>query len=132
MTIKYERPKPRIDLTSLIDIMFSLVLFFVVFTTFRTYEANINLQLPKASTGDNALKSMVVISINKEGNFYLSGQQVSEEQLLASVKTRLASNPGEVVIIRADESIPYSYIVKALDVVQAGGGYNISLAVEKH
>ncbi len=132
MTIKYERPKPRIDLTSLIDIMFSLVLFFVVFTTFRTYEANINLQLPKASTGDNALKSMVVISINKEGNFYLSGQQVSEEQLLASVKTKLASNPNEVVIIRADESIPYSYIVRALDVVQAGGGYNISLAVEKH
>jgi len=132
LTIKYERPKPRIDLTSLIDIMFSLVLFFVVFTTFRTYEANINLQLPKASTGDNALKSMVVISINKEGNFYLSGQQVSEEQLLASVKTKLASNPNEVVIIRADESIPYSYIVRALDVVQAGGGYNISLAVEKH
>ena len=104
----------------------------MVFTTFRTYEANINLQLPKASTGDNALKSMVVISINKEGNFYLSGQQVSEEQLLASVKTKLASNPNEVVIIRADESIPYSYIVRALDVVQAGGGYNISLAVEKH
>ncbi|HHY19257.1 MAG TPA: biopolymer transporter ExbD [Firmicutes bacterium] len=131
MTIKYENKRPRIEITALIDIMFSLVLFFVVFTTFRTYEASINLQLPKAATGESALQGLMVISISKEGDMYLSDRRMSEEQLLASVKTRLASNPQEVIVIRADESIPYSYVVKAMDIVQAGGGYNISLAVEK-
>lgn len=131
MSIKYESRRPKIELTALIDIMFSLILFFVVFTTFKTYEASMNLQLPKASTGESALKGLMVISIDKEGSMYLSDKPLSEEQLLASVKTRIAGNPDEVIIIRADEMIPYAYVIKAMDVVQAGGGYNISLAVEK-
>jgi len=103
----------------------------VVFTTFKTYDASINLQLPKAATGENALKSMMVISIDKEGNMHLGEQVLTEEQILASVKTKLAINPGEVIIIRADEAIAYAHVIKALDIVQAAGGYNISLAVEK-
>lgn len=131
MSIKYESKRPRLEITALIDIMFSLVLFFVVFTTFRTYDASINLQLPKAATGENALKSIMVISIDKEGNMHLGEQVLTEEQILASVKTKLATNPGEVIIIRADEAIAYAHVIKALDIVQAAGGYNISLAVEK-
>jgi len=131
VTIKYESKRPRLEITALIDIMFSLVLFFVVFTTFRTYDASINLQLPKAATGEDALKSMMIISIDKEGQMYLGEQILSEEQILASVKTKLALNPDEVIIIRADEAIAYGYAIKAIDIVQAAGGYNISLAVEK-
>jgi len=112
--------------------MFSLVLFFVVFTTFRTYEASINLQLPKASTGESALKSLMVISVDRNGDMYLLDKPLSEEQILASVKTRIAENPEEVIIIRADEQIPYLHVIKAMDIVQAGGGYNISLAVESN
>jgi len=130
--IKYESRKPKIELTALIDIMFSLVLFFVVFTTFRTYEASINLQLPKASTGESALKSLMVISVDRNGDMYLLDKPLSEEQILASVKTRIAENPEEVIIIRADEQIPYLHVIKAMDIVQAGGGYNISLAVESN
>ena len=128
--IKYESNKPKIDLTPLIDIMLSLILFFVIFTSFRVYEAAINLQLPKASTGEGALKSSLVISVDQNGDMYLGDNRLSEEQILASVKTRLADNPQEVIIIRAHEDIPYMYVIIAMDIVQAGGGYNISLAVE--
>jgi biopolymer transport protein ExbD len=122
---------PSINLTSMIDVVFLLLIFFMVATQFTNSERQIDLQL--SNVGE--LKPMVsppdqrVISVNELGHCHLDGQPVSMEQLtqqLIGLRTRY---PGIRVVVRADQRVALQHFAAASAAAQRAGVTSVGLAV---
>lgn len=119
------------DITPMIDVVFFLLVFFMVFFTVRTAPLGLNVELPRAVTGNPQAAARFEIAVDKSGNMYVSGSRVSNAQLQQVLAERLRVNPDMFVIVKADKEVRYEYVVNALDEVRAAGGYRLGLAVEQ-
>lgn len=123
------RRKPNIQIVPLIDVIFFILVFFMLFTTFRTQPAGLNLELPKAATSDKQSPSQVTISIAADGRMFLGDRQVNSSALKKEISQSLKKRPDLFVVIRADKNTRYDYVVQAMDDVRQVGGYRFGLAV---
>lgn len=110
----------EINLASLIDVVFILLLFFVVSTTF-TSETQLKVDLPEAATGtrleDTALKQLEII-INAEGSYSLNGQALLNsdlEGLMAALQRESGGDNSLPLSISADGKTPHQAVVTAMD-----------------
>lgn len=123
------RKKPNVQIVPLIDVIFFILVFFMLFTTFRTQPAGLNLELPKAATSDKQSPSQVTVSIPADGRMYLGDRQVTSAALRSEVSKALQRRPDLFVVIRADKNARYDYVVQAMDDIRQVGGYRFGLAV---
>ncbi len=125
--------KHGIDLTSMIDIVFNLLIFFMVSTTL-TNTPLIKVNLPKSSSSAEAEKSEhIFITISKTGEVFLNKEEVSIEGLTAKLK-ELSLEPNatdNVVIIRADEEVPTKLLIESMDIAKSLGFYQLSIATSE-
>lgn len=126
--------EPDINLTPLIDVVFLLLIFFMVSTTFE-HQSRINVDLPEASAepvkpDDESLE----IIIDAQGRFFIGDRQVVNTET-RTLKLAIGKAMGErqkmPVIIRADASTPHQSVVTALDAVGQLGLTSVSLATSK-
>src|SRR5690606_8988959 len=118
-----------VNIVPLIDVMFFLVLFFVVTTTFRTETAGLDIQLPSAATARQNVPAELVITIREDRRAYLGGRAVTSAQLQAEVRQASATRLDLLVIIRGDGGARSGQIVKAVDDVPAVGGHRLVAGV---
>jgi biopolymer transport protein ExbD len=123
------RKKPNVQIVPLIDVIFFILVFFMLFTTFRTQPAGLNLELPKAATSDKQSPSQVTVSIAADGRMYLGDRQVNSATLKSEIGKSLQRRPDLFVVIRADKNTRYDYVVQAMDDIRQVGGYRFGLAV---
>jgi biopolymer transport protein ExbD len=125
---------PEINLTPLIDVVFLLLIFFMVSTTFE-HQSRIQIELPEATAeASQPEDESLEILIDAQGRYFLGDQQVVNTELKTlKGAIRKAVGPGEVmpVIIRADARTPHQAVVRALDATSQLGLVNISLATSK-
>lgn len=125
------RKRPRVDIVPMIDVMFFLVVFFMIFSTFRfTYEG-IHVDLPRAASAQEQVASEVVVTITKEGAYYFDDRLTTAEGLKDAVRRALAENREAVVIIRADREARWEWVVTAMDAMTEAGGSSVSFTVER-
>ncbi|MBR2839048.1 MAG: biopolymer transporter ExbD [Kiritimatiellae bacterium] len=123
---------PGIALTSMLDVIFLLLCFFVTVSVFSQWENEISIQLPTAATAQepDRLPGEIVINLSKEGKVMVNGRVLE----LGELKSRLARiskfYPGQPVIIRADRETAYEKLVGVIDVCRAADVWNFSLATE--
>jgi len=127
---RQRRRRPTINIVPLIDVMFFLVLFFVVFTTFRIDPVGIRVDLPRAATGAVIERSELRITVTQQGAMFINGQAASVDQVRARVREAVARRPDTLIIVSADRRVAYDYVVRAMDAARQGGGYRIALSVE--
>lgn len=124
-------PRSRPDITPMIDVIFFLLVFFMVFFTVRTAPLGLDVQLPKAVTGSPQSAASFEVVVDKSGAFYISGKKVSGTELRQALTERLQVNPDILVIVKADKEVLYEHVVAALDHVRGVGGSRLGLAVEQ-
>lgn len=124
------RRTPQIQLTPLVDVVFNLLAFFIIFTVFRGSESAIALRLPKAATAEQAPQTPIVVTVPASGDFYVGDTPLSRDALDRVLARQLAADPSRAVIIKADRSARYERLVEALDAVRENGGSRIALGVE--
>lgn len=132
--MNFERTRKRRrspDITPLIDVMFFLLVFFMVFSTIKTEPMGLDVELPRAVTGSAQTSTSFEVLVDKSGAFYVSGRQVSGTQLEQQLAERLRVNPDIFVFVKADKEVRYEHVVKALDHVRGVGGYRLGLAVDQ-
>jgi len=114
---------PVVDLTPVIDMVFLLLIFFLVATTFQQIEREMNVVLPSAAaaTPISAALRELVINVNSEGQIIVAGKRLEPDELSTMVKTAVAGNPNQKVSVRGDRTTAYSNIVRVLDICKAGG-----------
>jgi biopolymer transport protein ExbD len=126
--------EPAVNLTPLIDVVFILLIFFMVSTTFQR-ESEIKIELPEASSEPVEEKEEVLeIVIDIEGHYFIDEQQVVNTEL-ETLKTAIRKFLGEQteipVVIRADRNTPYESVVRAMDATAQLGLLQMSLATNQ-
>lgn len=129
--INNSNPGPRLNMTSLIDVVFLLLIFFMVTTTFEK-QAKLKIELPEATEKVNAqAKEQLVISISHKGNIYLNNNELANTQyetISASLKRMIADKEKPPVVIRADANAAHKYVVTVMDVLADLGFSSVSIA----
>ncbi len=126
-----QRRKPRIDIVPMVDVMTFLIVFFMLFTTFRTNPAGLDIKLPRAETATAHKTSTTVVTIDKAGNVYLGDKRTSLDNLKITINQRIQKNPSEIVVIRADNSTSYQKLVDVMDIARLAGAARLALAADK-
>ncbi len=127
MNLKDRRSSFQVEVytSSLNDIMFFLLLFFLIVSTLVNPSV-IKLLLPKASASTTVSKMQVTLSVDKNKNYYLNNVQVPLENLEAEIKKAIANIPSPTIILRFDSSLSVQDLV---DVLQIGTKMQIKMVL---
>lgn len=123
--------KSEINVVPMLDVIFFLLIFFMLFTTFRTETQGFNLNLPKAVTGDGQSAQLLTITVTQDGTTFVGDLRADAQLIQGQVRKYLDKEPQGIVLVKADESVRYRYIVQVMDSVRAVGGYRVALAVQQ-
>ena len=132
MNLRRRRPAdPEVNLISLIDVVFLLLLFFLLSTTFNQ-QSSIHIDLPKASAQqDKVQDDTVTLAIDAGGEYYVNGQRVVNRQV-ESVKRALTNVIGvekkPPLVISADAKTPHRAVITAMDAARQVGLVHLSIA----
>ena len=126
--------EPEVNLTPLIDVVFILLIFFMVSTTFQK-ESEIKIELPEASADPvEEKKDVLELVIDAEGRYFIDQQQVVNTEL-NTLKKAISKFLGDrttiPVVIRADRQTPYESVVRAMDATSQLGLVQMSLATSQ-
>ncbi len=107
-----------VNLTPLIDVVFLLLIFFMVSTTFKD-QSEINIRLPTASEEPTEIKvDSIDITINAQGQFFINNRPLVNAQLVTlkrAIKEVAGSNEDPLVIVKADAMTPHQAVIMAMD-----------------
>lgn len=114
---------PAIDLTPIIDMVFLLLIFFLVATTFHQTEREMKIALPAAASAGpiSAVLKEMVINVDAEGRIIVAGRTMEPEALRGMVTQAVAANPEQKVTVRGDRSTAYANVVRVLDICKGAG-----------
>ena len=134
MLRKIKKQEVTINLTPLIDVVFLLLIFFMVTTSF-TRETQIKLELPKADVESlDTDPEIIEISIDKEGRMFVNGKGLVNAQvdtIKKAIQPMLARNKDIPVIISADANTAYQAVVTAMDATSQLGITNLKMATQR-
>ena len=134
MFVRQKKQEVTVNLTPLIDVVFLLLIFFMVSTSF-TRETQIELELPKASIEPlETEQESLEISIDKEGRYFVNGKGLVNESidtLKRAIQPILDKNKEISVIISADANTPYQSVVTAMDATSQLGITNLKMATQR-
>ena len=126
--------EPEVNLTPLIDVVFLLLIFFMVSTTFE-HQSRIQIELPEATASPEEIEEeSIEIVIDAQGRYFIGEEQVVNTELktLKSALSKVVGDRGTVpVTIRADASTPHQAVITALDATSQLGLRQISLATSR-
>lgn len=119
-----------LSLTSLIDVIFLLLIFFMVTTTLIDPTKKLELQLPEAKAASPETKAPVTIEMNRTGQIALNGDNVSTATLESRLQALGAQAKKKTAIVRADRQLDYGKVVEVLGICRASGFTDIAIAVK--
>lgn len=124
------RTSPLINVTSLIDVLFLLVLFFTLSSTFRT-QAAINLVLPRSRTAERVGAASTVVFLTADGRLFLDDQPRAKEDLRSALRQIQAGTGEDRIMLTADEGVSHGKVVELIDLIKECGFTRISLTARK-
>jgi biopolymer transport protein ExbD len=130
MITRPSRRRPFVQIVSLIDIFTILLFYFMIFTTFRSTPAGVNINLPHAVTATTQAMRDLVITIDAQGRIYASGNRLLPADITRMARDYLAQDPNVTVTIRADQATKYENVVAVIDATRAAGAFRLRLAVD--
>ena len=112
----------------MVDVIFTLVIFFMVSTTFISLESGLPIDLPQAQGTEAQATDLPTVTITGEGRIYLAGAEVTEASLVAALRPLLSGRETKTVVMRADQSIEYGLPVRVMDLLKRAGAERVAIA----
>ncbi|WP_320818770.1 biopolymer transporter ExbD [Thalassolituus sp.] len=119
-----------IDITPMLDIVFIMLIFFIVTTSF-VKESGITVNRPSAETAEQKTGSNLLVAIRANGEIWIDRRVVDVRSVRANIERMKADNPEGAAIIQADEFAPSGLLVKVMDQIRLAGITNISIAARE-
>lgn len=120
----------EINITPMMDIVFILLIFFIVTTSF-VKETGIDPDRPFAETTGLVDKGNILIGINAQGKIWMQKRQVDLREVRALVESSLAESPGSSAVIIADQKSTTGVMIDLMDQIRLGGVKSISISADK-
>lgn len=116
-------PGVQVDLTPIIDMVFLLLIFFLVATTFQKTEREMKIALPQTAAAGPITAALreIVINVDDRGGITVGGKTMTDESLRSMVRSAVASNPDQKVSVRGDRSTLYANVTQVLDICKGAG-----------
>ena len=117
-----------LDLTTIVDVVFNLLIFFALSLNFSQITSSLNIKLPKAGSSEVITDKQIVVSIEKGNKIYINDNKLFLDQ----VPTFLTNeDKSKVVVLKADKSIDHGFVVQVMDIIKRSGFNKIGIAVKK-
>lgn len=119
-----------VQLAPMIDIVFLLLIFFIVTWNFARNEMELDVVVPTAKEGKNTPRNVreVIINVRQDGTIVLNRQEQTPEALLDKLKKLSEIDSSQAVILRAHQDVEYKYVVRVLDLCRNAGIWNVAFA----
>lgn len=130
---------PEVNLVPMMDVLMSVLTFFVLTSMTLTGQRIGSIDLPGLSGAEldtsgekiQKVEELLVVGLNRQGEILLDNQVISVPQLSEKMQAFLTQNPQGSVVLKADRELPYEEVVKLLKEMSKIGGSNVSLAIER-
>jgi len=119
----------EIDLTPMLDVVFILLIFFIVTSVFVT-EAGIDVSKPLASTAEARSKDLILIAISDDGQIWIDGEQLDPRFIRSRFERRLAETPNASVVIQGDRAAQNENVMTILRAARDANISAVSIATE--
>lgn len=121
------RKQLSVDIAPLMDMVFILLIFFIVTSTF-TRETGVDVSKPKAQSASQVQKESIMIAITRSGTIHVNERQVSLKGLEDILRQMLLKNPGREVVVIADKESNTGVMVSVIDAANLAGTKKVSIA----
>ncbi|HAS6602118.1 biopolymer transporter ExbD [Vibrio parahaemolyticus] len=116
-----------IDMTPMLDIVFIMLIFFIVTTSF-VKEAGLEVNRPTASSAQTVKKGNIMVAIGAAGDVWVDKRRIEVDAVRANIERLRAESPDGAVVIQADTEANAGVVVKVMDQIKMAGVESISIA----
>ena len=111
-----------INMSSLLDVMFILIIFFLATTTFQEEERDIEVSLPSdSSTTLSSAEKVIVINVRRDSAYVVLNRQMTVEEMTMAIQEEIKKDPDKKVLVRADREALHGYVAKAISICKQAG-----------
>lgn len=121
---------PELMISPMIDMIFLLLVFFILSTMYMTETKTIDLRLPKAETAKVNMQTQFTVTVLPDGKLLLDNQAIDVDNLIIQAKQKSVLDKDFAVIVRADKETNYYHVVSLLDKFKKGGVTKVALATQ--
>lgn len=122
--------KPEVVIIPMIDIMFFLLVFFIMSTIYMVNVKTVDVNLPKAQSAQTQLNVTYLVTVRKDGSLWLEDQPIDADTLVQQARMESQKNPRFAVVVRADGDMNYSGVMELLDRFRQAGITRFGLAAQ--
>ncbi len=122
--------KPEVVIIPMIDIMFFLLVFFIMSTLYMVNVKTVDVNLPRAQSAQTQLNVTYLVTVRKDGSLWLEDQPIDADTLVQQARMESQKNPRFAVVVRADGDMNYSGVMELLDRFRQAGITRFGLAAQ--
>ena len=130
LTKLYTPQQPRLMIIPMIDIIFFLLVLFMMSTLYMIEQNVLPVSLPQTTTAQPDQSISIPITLTAQKKILINQEELPREYLAARVKSELSNNREAFVVLRADKQLDYGFVVEILDELKASGVQRISVATD--
>lgn len=123
----------ELELAPMIDVVFLLLIFFIVTWQFARFERDMDISVPAAEEAQDTDRQTgeIIVNVREDGSIILNGRTVSEPELLSKLKAISEAYPDQAVILRGASEANFQAIINVLDQIKKAGIWNVAFATTK-
>jgi len=117
----------------MIDIVFLLLIFFIVTWSYARFETELDISVPAAEEGQEPKRTVgeIIVNVREDGTIILNAVSISEDELLGKLQRIAAVHKDQAVILRGDSETSYTHIIMVLNICQKAGIWNVAFATSR-
>ena len=121
-----------INISSLLDVMFILIIFFLATATFTEEERDIQVNLPQSAAAQSSTQApkMIVINVREDGTYHVANQSMDIASLKNTLNEAVSSNPDQKVMVRGDRNALHGNVANAISVCKQVGIHKTNIGYE--
>ena len=122
---------PKINILPMIDVIFAILVFFIVSSLYLTRFEGLPVNLPRASTAEVQKTQQITVSLDKQGKLTINSKPAQIEQLKAEIERLIEVESNTTVIINADRTVEHGRVVEAIDRIRQIPQVQLAIAAKK-
>lgn len=125
-----DQPISEINVTPFVDIILVVLIIFMV-TTPIIMNPSVQINLPKAASGDETVPSQLNVSIDRNGEIYVNGKKSNLEDLNSTTKSQVSQNADLQAIVSADSEVSHGRVIEVIDAIKSNGVTKFAISISK-
>ena len=122
---------PKINILPMIDVIFAILVFFIVSSLYLTRSEGLPVNLPRASTAEVQKSQQITVSLDEKGELTVNSNPAQIEQLQAEIEQLIEAETNTTVVVNADRTVEHGLVVEVIDQIRQIPEVQLAIAAEK-